>query len=106
MIPVRNLIDILRLASAWEDGESLSAIRARLTPAQLTEPGKVILRIQERLPFPSMLCVRVEQHNELLFEVKQRLPQRVTHQQIDQLVQLWTASGWVEKVVQVRQRRV
>ena len=98
MATVATIIVKLQECSEWEDGESLAAIRSRLTAEQLQGPGMLVLRISERRPFPSLLCGRVVQSGTALFEVKRRLPANVTRQDIDKLVQEWRAAGYLERI--------
>lgn len=93
MLPVSAIIEKLQEAASWQDGESLTALRARLTSAQLAAPGKVVLRISERGALPWLLRARVEQNGELLFEVAQRLPASINHAHIEALVADWQAQG-------------
>jgi hypothetical protein len=69
MATVETIIAKLQESSEWEDGESLAAIRSRLTAGQLQGPGTLVLRISERGPLPSLLCGRVVQSGTALFEV-------------------------------------
>lgn len=78
MLPVSTIIEKLQEASPWPDGESLDAIRKRLTPEQLCGPGRVTLRISERGALPWLLRARIEQHGVLLFEAIQCLPAGIT----------------------------
>ncbi len=61
MATVETIIAELQESSEWEDGESLAAIRSRLTAGQLQGPGTLVLRISERGPLPSLLCGLVVQ---------------------------------------------
>lgn len=68
---------------------------------QLTAPGKVVIRIQERGALPSLICARVvdpEDGNLLIFEVKQRIPEELTHEDIERFIETWSKAGWIEKV--------
>jgi len=98
MATVETIIAELQESSEWEDGESLAAIRSRLTAGQLQGPGTLVLRISERGPLPSLLCGLVLQSGTALFEVKCRLPANVTSQDIDKLVQEWQAAGYLERI--------
>lgn len=96
MVQVRTIIDQMCNVVAWEDGEDISAIIARLTAEQLDAPGKLMLRISQRGELPGLVCCRVEQEGVSLFEVKQRLPASLTCSEVDRLVEDWQATGFVE----------
>lgn len=94
MLSVTTILDKLEEAASWEDGEELTAIRARLTLDQLTAPGRLILRISERGTLPWLFRARIEQHGTLLCEVAQRLPADLTHAKIQAVIEGWQALGY------------
>lgn len=96
MTQVSVIIDRLRKVVAWEDGEDISAIIARLTAEQLDAPGTLRLRVTQRGNLPGLVCCRVEQEGVPLFEVKQRLPPHLTRSEMDHLIEEWRAAGFIE----------
>ncbi len=76
-ITVKDMLDKLDEFDAWEDGESLSDIRARLTPEQLASEFTYCTYAKHRAGLPSILRVNATLLNSdetILFEVQHKLP--------------------------------
>lgn len=95
MLPVATIVEKLQEAALWQDGESLYEVRSRLTPAQLAAPGQLVIRISERGALPWLMRARVEQNDDLLFEVIQQLPASVTHANVEEIIADWQARGYL-----------